>query len=128
MMDLKEEEEVGPPASYPSPLTSPTPPKPLAPFQLFFHHNGLESYLKYFPNDFTLGHFRALTEDDLEDDYGVQKLPDRIKLMRAVHKSREEYDDRERDLDRRSHHGGGESEGEVRFSSFLMCNVVCTFQ
>ncbi|XP_071490926.1 uncharacterized protein, partial [Diadema antillarum] len=94
------------------PDPSPAPPKPLTPFQLFFYHNGLESYLRHFPQDFTLGHFRALTEDDLADDYGVAELPDRIRLMRAVNKAREEYDDRERELDRRSHHGGGESEGE----------------
>nr|XP_054765269.1 uncharacterized protein LOC129272055 [Lytechinus pictus] len=112
MMDLKEEEEVG---VCTGPVTSPTPPKPLTPFQLFLHHNGLESYLRFFPVDFTLGHFRALTEDDLEDDYGVEKLPDRIKLMRAVHKAREEYDDRERELGRRSHHGAAESDGEVWF-------------
>ncbi|XP_072019009.1 uncharacterized protein [Amphiura filiformis] len=77
-----------------APRTPPAISEPLSTFQTFLHQNGLADLLCYFPSDFTLGNFRAVTEDDFED-YGVEKLDDRARLMRAVHKARVEYDERQ---------------------------------
>ncbi len=66
----------------------------LSTFEAFLHQNGLAEFLCYFPPDFTLGNFRAVTEDDFEE-YGVEKLEDRARLMRAVNRARIEYDERQ---------------------------------
>ena len=67
---------------------------PLTSFQSFLHQNGLADLLQNFPLEFTMGNFRAVTEDDFLD-YDVKELENRARLMRAVNKAREEYDERE---------------------------------
>ncbi|XP_070563871.1 microtubule-associated serine/threonine-protein kinase 3-like isoform X5 [Ptychodera flava] len=56
----------------------------------FLKRNNLADLLHHFAEDFTLGDFKAMTEDDLQHEYGVIELSDRERLMRAVNKAREE--------------------------------------
>ncbi|CAH1775457.1 unnamed protein product [Owenia fusiformis] len=58
----------------------------------FMESQNLLKYIHFFPPGMTLGYFRALTEDDLFDDYNVLDRPVRIKLMRAVGHARLEDD------------------------------------
>ncbi|XP_038048625.1 uncharacterized protein LOC119722527 [Patiria miniata] len=73
-------------------------------FRIFLRENELSNALKHFPADFTLGNFRAVTEDDLADDYGIDDDNVRAQLMRAVNRAREEYDEREEAQTRRRVH------------------------
>ncbi|XP_039269021.2 microtubule-associated serine/threonine-protein kinase 3-like isoform X2 [Styela clava] len=53
-----------------------------------------------FPLNFTLQQFRALSEDDLQEEYGVSEIKDREDLMRAVARSKEVADDDEEEKER----------------------------
>ncbi|KAJ8040395.1 hypothetical protein HOLleu_14675 [Holothuria leucospilota] len=63
-------------------------------FENFFFEKGISSLIHFFPKNFNLEKFRALTEDDLQDDYRVEDAEDRQRLMRAINLCREEEDDR----------------------------------
>ncbi|XP_071799518.1 microtubule-associated serine/threonine-protein kinase 3-like isoform X4 [Asterias amurensis] len=78
-----------------STLDAPTTSSGHLAFRVFLHENNLSDALKHFPGEFTLGNFRAVTEDDLADDYGINDEDQRAQLMRAVTRAREEYDERE---------------------------------
>ncbi|XP_033636775.1 uncharacterized protein LOC117297736 [Asterias rubens] len=78
-----------------STLDAPTSSSGHLAFRVFLHENNLSDALKHFPGEFTLGNFRAVTEDDLADDYGINDEDQRAQLMRAVTRAREEYDERE---------------------------------
>ena len=64
---------------------------------LFLKQLSLGYLDKKFPPSMDLQQFRALTEDELEQEFLVEDEHDREILMRAVNTSRQEYSDEEED-------------------------------
>ena len=64
----------------------------------FLEQESLIEFNDLFPEDTSLDLFRSLTEDELEHDYGFTDGNDRVRLMHAIVRLRDEDSDDETEV------------------------------
>lgn len=122
-MISKRAKEISPPPPIRTKFTA-SPSIERSDFESFFADKGIPDLINFFPKNFNLEKFRALTEDDLQDDFLIEEAENRKRLMIAVNMAREEEDERERGQS--DNIGDTEVSGNhIRISSkYLHCNQI----